>query len=105
MLKWYKTWSEGNPYSMDYDRNSIMHYDVSEKFTLNRARITGVKDLSHSDKHLINECYLLPTSGGVGTFQIMVEVLPIMPGMHEVLIAPDMFKSNFPIRELLLGVN
>ena len=56
MLNRHETWSEGNPYSMDYDRDSIMHYDVSEKFTLNGARIIGVKDLSPSDKRLIDEC-------------------------------------------------
>ena len=105
VLKRYETWSKGNPYSMDYDRDSVMHYDVSEKYTLNGARITGGKDLSHSDKRLIDECYPLPASGGVGTFQIMAEVLPSTPGMHEVLIAPDVFRSNFHIRELLFGVN
>ena len=75
-----------------------MHYDLDGKFTQDGKPVTGGKILSTSDKFLVDEWYPLPSSGGVGTFEVEVEHLPTTPtGVHPVDVPLNSLWNGFAI--------
>ena len=107
VLRRYESWSlyEGAIASTEYDPDSIMHYDLDGKFTQDGKPVIGGNILSTSDKLLIDKWYPLPSSGGVGTFEVEVEHLPTTPtGVHPVDVPLNSLWNGFAIRDVLFGI-
>ena len=105
VLRRYKlwTWSEGAIASTEYDPESIMHYDLDGVFTKDNKRVTGGKDLSLSDKRLVDKYYPLPLSSGVGTFEVKEEDLLDIPDVHPVVVPPRSLRNSLAIHKVLFG--